>query len=140
MLARCLCWRAAIYPFKTIKSGAWTHISQGWSVTDRPSVGLTAKIDAAALKIAERHARELAKGNKPSRAEQIVGGVLLGVWCLFLIGEYFHIVGHREGFQHLLTKWSPLFVGLALLSRTAFHRIADLLVKLKGLRIVSKGD
>ena len=68
----------------------------------RPSGGLTAKIDAAALKIAERHAKE-----KASRAEQIVGGVLLGVWCLFLIGEFFHFVEHQPTLTHSLTKWSP---------------------------------
>ena len=99
----------------------------------RISSGLRARMDAAALKV-------VARRHKPSLLEQIVGGGLIGVWAIFLIGEFFHLVEHREGLQHLLTKWSPLLVGLALLSRTAFHRITGLLVKLKGLRIVSKED
>ncbi len=65
---------------------------------------------------------------------------LLFVWVLFLIGEFFHLVEHRGDFEHTLTKWSPLFVGLVLLSRTAFHKLTDLIVKLKGLRIVSRED
>lgn len=95
----------------------------------RPS-GLTAKMDAAALRAVGKH--------KPSLLEQIVGAGLLFVWSLFLIGEFFHLVEHSASWTHSLTKWSPLFVGLALLSRTAFHRITHLIVKLRGLRIVSR--
>ena len=90
-------------------------------------------MDAAALKmVARRH--------KPSLIEQIAGLGLLTVWSLFLIGEYFHLVEHETTLKHTIIQWAPLIVGLALLSRTAFHRITNLLVKLKGLRIVSKEE
>ena len=91
-------------------------------------------MDAAAIKaVANRK-------SKPSLLEQIAGLGLLTLWSLFLIGEFFHLVEHQPTWTHLLVQWSPLFVGLALLSRTAFHRITNLLVKLKSLRIVSKDD
>jgi hypothetical protein len=85
-------------------------------------------MDAAALK-------SVAARKKPSLLEQIGGLGLLFVWSLFLIGEFFHLVEHQTSWRHELIVWSPLFVGLALLSRTAFHKITNLVVRLRGLRI-----
>ena len=60
----------------------------------RMSGGLTAKIDAAALRAVGKH--------KPSLLEQIVGAALLLVWSLFLIGEYFHLVEHETTLRHAI--------------------------------------
>jgi len=90
------------------------------------------RFDAAVLHALEKqHTRP--KRKDPIR--RIMGAVALGVWLLFMIGEFFHLVEHQETFGHDLTKWSPLLVGLLLLAPDAFERLVAFVGRLKGLKV-----
>lgn len=100
--------------------------------------GMTEKIDAAV-------ARKLAKTGKHGHipvARRVTGALLLALWAGFLAGEYFQLVDHPEDFalEHMMTKWSPLFVGLVLLAPDAFDKFTGWVGSLKGLRITKKED
>ena len=105
-------------------------------VRKKPVSSLTQKIDAAVI-------AKLAKNEKHDRlslARRVTGALLLALWAGFLAGEYFQLVAHPGDFslEHMLTKWSPLFVGLLLLAPDAFERLAAFMGTLKGLRITKK--
>jgi len=97
----------------------------------KPSA-MTQKIEVAvAKKLAEKKPPNL------SLLRRSVGALFLAVWAAFLIAEYFGVVVHPEAFalEHLLTKWSPLFVGLILLAPDALDQLLGLL---KTFRIVKR--
>jgi len=98
--------------------------------TERGSSGT--RFDAAVLHALEKqHTRP--KRKDPIR--RIMGAVSLGVWLLFQIGEFFHLVEHQDTLGHDLTAWSPLFVGLLLLAPDAFDRLVAFLGRMKGLKV-----
>jgi len=74
--------------------------------------------------------------------KHIVGVVFLALWAVFLVGEYFGFRQHPETFswEHMLTKWSPLVVGLAIFAPEVLDKVAGLPAMLKGWRITKKGD
>lgn len=84
----------------------------------------------------------VAESGNISLVKHVVGLALLALWAVFLVGEYFGLVQHPEAFswEHMLTKWSPLVVGLAIFAPEVLDKVAGLPAMLKGWRIIKKGD
>ena len=101
--------------------------------------GMTAIVEAKVLQALEKKA---VKDRAAAQHEQkifplrrIMGAVALGVWLIFMMGEFFNLVEYADAFGHDLTKWSPLFVGLLLLAPDAFDKLVAFVGRLKGLKV-----
>jgi len=102
--------------------------------SDGLSTIINAKVVAA---LEERHRKEMAKKarhEKPPLLRRIMGAVMLSVWLIFQVAEFFHWVEHIDSFRHDLTEWSPLFIGILLLAPDAFDRLMTFLARMKGIK------
>ena len=89
------------------------------------------RFDAAVLHALEKQQTR----RKPPLLRRIMGAIVLGVWLIFTMAEFFHWVEHVDTFGHDLTKWSPLFIGVLLLAPDAFDRLVAFVGRLKGLKV-----
>lgn len=95
--------------------------------------GLARKIDAAVIRSMEKR-KEQPKRKDPIR--RIVGAAMLGLWMMFMAAEFFHLLPHVENdFEHMMVKWMPLAVGLALLAPDALEKVTGFIGRIRGLRV-----
>lgn len=103
----------------------------------RSSSGITAVMDARLLAALETKARaeveHRAKKHKPTGMRAVVGWSLIGIWTLFLVAEFFHLVEHENNLGHIALQWSPLVVGLALVAPDVIDKVKELAMWVVGI-------
>ena len=55
-----------------------------------------------------------------------IGYGLIGVWVLFIIVEYFHLVSHENTVAHWIVQTAPLVIGLALVAPDVIDKVKEL--------------
>lgn len=115
----------------------------------RTSSGLAAWTDDQLRSALEKRAKATGKPStkKVTGMRAFVGYSLLGVWVLFIVAEYFHLVVHQNTVGHWVLQTAPLAVGLAMVAPDVIDKLQELamwvvslLARIRKIKIVLPKD